>query len=354
MSRSLATIQQIKSLSDIPGADNIEVAQILGWKCVVKRGEFTVGSQCVYVEVDSILPDDPEKYEFLRSRGFRIKTIKLKGQVSQGICFPLNILIDKRYQFVNGNWRQLHDIVTNTIIELHEGSDVTEILNITKYEPYIPANLRGKIKGQFPKFLRKTDETRIQTVPQILERYKNKNFYVTEKLDGSSMTVYLKDGVFGVCSRNLDLAETEDNSFWKTARKLYLEDKLKSLNGNWCIQGELVGNGVQKNKYGFSDLKFFVFNLYDIDKFQFVDFMAAQEVFNKLELQTVPLIETNLLLNHTVDQLVEYSKGHSTLNLSTKREGLVFRSLEEVEDPDLGRLSFKVINPDFLLKYTDE
>ena len=138
--RKLASIQRIKALEPIPDADSIEKATVLGWQLVVKKGEFQVGDLCVYCEVDCLLPDRPE-FEFLKNRGSRIRTIRLRGQVSQGICFPLSIL------------------PAGTPIE--EDLEVTELLDIVKFEPPIPACLAGIQKGEFPSFIPKTDETRV-------------------------------------------------------------------------------------------------------------------------------------------------------------------------------------------------
>jgi RNA ligase (TIGR02306 family) len=249
MERKLASIQKVLDIQPIPNADAIECLTVLGWKVVAKKNEFKVGDLVVYFEVDSILKERPE-VEFLRKSNFRIKTIKLRGQVSQGLCLPLSILA--------GEVELPHDPYA-------EGDDVTSVLEVVKYEPYIPAQLAGTVKGSFPDFMHKTDEVRIQTVPSILTRHQNKKFYVTEKVDGSSMTVYLRNGEFGVCSRNLELKETEGNSLWKTARELDLENKLKSLDRNMALQGELVGPGVQGNKYKLDKLNFFIFNIFDID-----------------------------------------------------------------------------------------
>jgi RNA ligase (TIGR02306 family) len=351
MSRKLASIQKVLAVDSIPGADAIECLTILGWKVVAKKGEFKVNDLVCYCEVDSILPERPE-FEFLRKNHFRIKTIKLKGQVSQGICFPLPIIPSCPLMSSIDEALQKYGIMKVT---WQEGDDVTELLGVTKYEVQIPAQLAGVVKGNFPEFLHKTDEERIQTCPQLLEKHQNKKFYVTEKVDGSSMTVYLNNGEFGVCSRNMDLKETEGNSYWKVARELKLEEKLKLLGRNICLQGELIGQGVQGNKYKLSGLEFRVFNVFDIDSGKNEDYSYFAEVVSRLQLTPVPVITANYELPKTVDELVEYSKGKSLLNKDTPREGIVLRPLVEEYEPDLhGRLSFKCINPDFLLKYSDD
>ncbi|MBP6640991.1 MAG: RNA ligase (ATP), partial [Bacteroidia bacterium] len=226
--RTLASIQRIKDLAPIPGADAIEKATVLGWQLVVKKGEFQIGDLAVYCEIDSLLPDRPE-FEFLKARGMRIRTIRLRGEISQGICFPLSVL--------------------PAGTEIAEGADVTDILEITKYEPPIPASLAGVMKGGFPSFIPKTDETRVQVLQELLDKFTGTLCYVTEKLDGSSVTYYLKDDEFGVCSRNLELLESDENSLWKVARMLKVEEKLRALGGNHALQGEIVGEGIQGNLY---------------------------------------------------------------------------------------------------------
>lgn len=339
MERKLAHIETIAEILPHTNADSLEIARVLGWTCVVLKGQFQAGQQIVFIEPDAILPEGKPEWEFMRNKGFRIKTIRLRGVVSQGLVFPLSIL--------DGEAELPHPP--------HEiGDDVTVLLGITKYEPYVPAQLAGTVKGNFPSFLHKTDELRLQGVPGILYRHQNKKFYVTEKLDGSSMTVYFKDGDFGVCSRNLDLTETEGNSYWKIARELDLESKLKLYGHNLSLQGELVGQGVQKNKYGLSNLRFFLFNIFNIDTAEYLPYAEFVTLAALLGLETVPVISTDYVLSETVDEMVAFSKGKSVLTKTAEREGLVFRPLIEEWDEDTGRLSFKVINPDFLLKHDSE
>lgn len=332
--RKLASVQDIIAIEPIPNADKLEVAKVLGWSCVVLKDQFKAGQKIVFIEPDAILPERPE-FEFMRARHFRIKTIKLRGQVSQGLVFPITIL------------------PVTTILDADIGDDVTEVLGIKKYEPYVPAHLAGQVKGNFPEFLHKTDETRIQAVPDVLTRWGGFGFQVTEKVDGTSLTAYLKDGVFGVCSRNLDLKETEDNAYWKLARELKLEEKLKSLGGNFALQGEMLGQGIQKNKYELPNVQLKLFNIFNIDTGKYLDQDEFVQKAAYLCLDTVPMLDL-VTLDHTVEQLVELSKGPSKLNPKVQREGIIFRPETEMHDEELGRLSFKCINPEFLLKWDSE
>jgi RNA ligase (TIGR02306 family) len=348
MSRKLVTIQKIKELNAIPNADSIEVATILGWKVVVRKGEFKVDDLVVYAEIDSLFPEKPE-FEFLRERKFRIRTVRLRGQISQGIAFPLSIIENKSGYIMLG--------------ELVEGLDVTDFLDITQYIPQIPANISGEVKGVFPNFIPKTDETRVQLLQDVLTRHKGTRCYVTEKVDGCSVTYFYKDGEFGVCSRNLELRETEDNLFWKMARTLKIEEKLKQYydaqKTNMAIQGELIGMGIQKNNLRLPENKVLFFNVFNIDKFEYLNYQDAFTFLAVLDLEAVPVVGLFYELDDNIDNLIEKSKGFSLLNPKIYREGIVIRPMKELVDLQMssefnnGRVSFKAINPEYLLKYEE-
>ena len=339
MERKLATIREITDIRPIEGADMIELASVGGWNVVVaKNVGHKIGDKVVYCEIDSFLPIR-EEFEFLRKssykkmddqEGFRLKTIKLRGQVSQGLILPISVV--PIAQFATGH-------------NLPEGMDVTEMLGIVKYEPPIPAELSGKVKGGFPSFLRKTDEERIQNLVKEYEEYKltsQHQFYMTEKLDGSSATFYMNDGVFGVCSRNLELLETEGNTFWKVARELDLENKFKDK-GNICLQGELIGEGIQGNPYKIKGQTVHFFNGFDIDtqtRMNINDFLI---LLDELELLSVPILDVAFLLPDTVEGMLKLAEDKSRLNKLTEREGVVVRSLDNT-------ISFKAISNKFLLK----
>jgi RNA ligase (TIGR02306 family) len=347
--RKLATIRKINDLQPIEGADKIELATVDGWKVVVTKG-LNIGDKIVYCEIDSFLPIKPE-FEFLRkssykklidgTEGFRLKTIKLRGQISQGLCIPLN---------------ELPQLANNQI-----GDDVSEILGIIKYDPPIPASLSGLAKGNFPSFLRKTDEERVQNLAKEYQEYlkSGKKFYATEKLDGSSATFYLRDGVFGVCSRNLELKEEvyvpeyilcedgvirtkKQNSFWKVARELDIENKLKQLPFNACLQGELIGEGIQGNPYNIKGHSVRFFNLFNIDTYEYKPIYDLDNFCNENDLQTVPIVSIiDFSLPKTIDDLLILAEGKSNL-FDCEREGLVIR--------DIGNtISFKVISNKFLI-----
>ena len=331
MERKLASIRKITDIQPIPDADSIEVVVVDGWKVVTKKGEFKIDDLCVYCEIDSLLPI-LSQYEFLRkssykkmpdgSEGFRLKTIKLRGQVSQGLVLPLSVLPSGR--------------------SLYVGMDVTEVLSITKYEPPIPASLSGQVKGLFPSFLQKTDEERVQNLADVYPFNKSLRFYVTEKLDGSSATFYFKDGVFGVCSRNLELKETPDNTFWKVARQLKIEELLKEFGQNLCLQGELIGEGIQGNPYKIKGHTVKFFNAFDIDQQERMILGGFLKIMDDLDLDFVPILDVKFGLPKTVEDMLKYAEGKSKLNPNTEREGVVVRSMDT-------KISFKAISNKFLL-----
>jgi RNA ligase (TIGR02306 family) len=334
MERKLSTIRRISEITPIDGADKIELVTIDGWKVVVAKDVgHKVGDLVVYCEIDSFLPIR-EEFEFLRKssykkmsdgkEGFRLKTIRLKNTLSQGLVLPISVL-------------DFGEMVS-------EGQDVTERLGIVKYEPPIPAELSGKVKGLFPSFLRKTDEERVQNLQSDYEDLKTQKFYVTEKLDGSSATFYYKDGQFGVCSRNLELLETEDNTYWKVARQLDLENKLSTLKLNISLQGELIGEGIQGNPYKIKGQTVKFFTGFDIDTQRRIHFVKFVVIIQTLGLEYVPVLndKLNFELPDSVDELLLLAEGKSVLNSETEREGIVIRTLD-------GEISFKAISNKFLL-----
>lgn len=366
--RKLATIQEITSLSPIEGADRIELATVLGWQVIVQKGEFKVGDKTVYCEIDSILPEKSE-FEFLRPRKFRIRTIKLKGQISQGICFPLSILPSGKYPV---------------------GKDVADVIGIKKYDPQAEAEekelqrlaeikrnrmirffIRNKTlrrffikpeRVKFPPFIRKTDEDRIQLFPNICEDEKGTLFTATEKLDGSSATYFIiknkglsrifKPYVYGVCSRNFQLIKETDSIWWKISRKYNIEkiltDAIKQNNDDYVyIQGEIIGPGVQGNPYKLKEIDFYVFNFSDSSRLHYGQF--HQSVFGSINgLKTVPVIFYRIQLAGTIPETVAISQGKSRINPEVDREGLVWRNYGHRNDD---YKSFKVINPEYLLKH---
>lgn len=353
--RELVTIRTVSEIVPIEGADSIEIAKVDGWQCVVKKGEFKVGDKGIYFEIDSLLPTIPV-FEFLAPRGtkkmfvdgkeiqgYRLRTIKLRGQLSQGLLLP----------------------VTSFTPPLSEVDDWTAHLGVTKYEAPIPAELAGKMKGSFPSWIQKTDQERCQNLVEDILYYavRGLKFEVTEKLDGSSMTVYFtkkevtepvegeepqKPYEFGVCSRNMDLLESEGNTFWRVARELGLEEKMTNAGRSVAIQGELVGPGVQGNYYKLGKHQFRIFDVYDINEQNYMQSNVRMEFLKELGLTEdsfVPVIHPDLALGSGVEGILLLAEGQSAL-AEVEREGLVFKSVS----PVAGKLfSFKAISNKFLL-----
>jgi|SRR3990167_5500722 len=352
--RKLASIQRIIKLEPIENADQLELATILGWQCVVRKGEFLEGQLICFFEIDSLIPyNEWSKFLFqdkiskippggVFEGNHRLKTVKLRGQISQGLVVPLNILPDS-YKI------QIENFTDEELL----GTDITEILGIKKYEPYISASLQGICKSTFPSWIPKTDEERIQSAPWILDQYANVEVIVTEKLDGCSSTFYLKDGEFGVCSRNMDLKESPENAYWQIARTIDLENKMRLLGKNIAIQGELIGQGIQSNKYHLTKKEFYVYNIYNIDTQKYYSFQEACDLIHQMELYFVPVVSPSMKLQElgSLEDLIKYSNQNSLINTSVIREGIVIRSVENIQIYKFGRFSFKVINSNFLLKY---
>lgn len=339
----MATIRRIDALRPIVGADAIECAIVGGWTCVVKKGEYTAGDLAVYCEIDSWIPYEvapflskgnfPHVYNEVK--GERLRTVKLRGQLSQGLLLPIATV---------ENWIYIDD----PRLQVEEGVDVSEYLGIVKYEAPIPASLAGEVKGMFPSRIPKTDQERIQNLSTELEEWKAEKltWEVTEKLDGSSMTVYIIDGEVGVCSRNLDLKPNKDNSLWATAYKNEIDVKLIQSCCNLAIQGELVGNGIQGNIYKMRDQEFYVYDIYDIDAGRY--FTPAERVaYCKVwDIKHVPVFKSDFMLTtETVADLLQMAEGKSVMGdiAGPEREGVVYKCNEK-------QVSFKAISNNFLLR----
>lgn len=340
--RKLATVQTISAIADIVGADFIGLATFnsIGWQCVVKKSDFKPGYKCVFFEIDSLVPDT-EPFAFLQGKR-RIRSMKLKGTLSQGLALPLSAF--EIYGVDSDNWTHETEPV--------DGDDLTEALGVEQYEPPQsgqPGYSSGPPEGSapFPFFLglKKTDEERIQSSPKLLEDLAGLSYTVTVKLDGQSATyAWTKDSGLIVCSRNLWIQQEDNSSFWQVARNMGL-DTLTEFSG-LAIQGEVCGPGIQGNKLGLKELNFFVFNLFDMEKKEYLNPDSVIKVCSSLSLPSVPVAERKTKFKHTQDSLLELARGNY-LGTKTPREGIVVRSND-------GVVSFKVINNDFLLHYKGE
>ena len=325
--RMMAWIAKVDKVEKHPEADSLDICTVGGWQCVTRLGEFKQGELVVYASIDSWVPTalapflskGKEPREFNSVKGERLRTVKLRGQLSQGLLLPYATL---------GRIAQ-------------EAEEVTEELGIEKWERPINPQLAGLAKGNFPSFIPKTDQERIQNIKHVLEDRQEK-YEVTIKLDGSSFTAYHRDGVFGVCSRNLELKPSESNAFWQVATKYLLEEGLP-LMGNYAIQGELVGPGIQGNQEKLQELDLYVFDVFDIDEQTYLNAEERYEFVAQLDLNHVPVVFKSINAPESLDEVLKMAEGPS-LTPKTNREGLVFKSLR---NPNF---SFKAISNSWLLK----
>jgi RNA ligase (TIGR02306 family) len=341
--RKLASIQTILDIQPIPEADNIEVATVNAWELVVKKGEYQVGDKAIYCEIDSYLPIN-DTFEFLRAssykkmgelEGFRLRTKKMRGQVSQGLLLPLSILG--------------HSFFGDSPETLDEGTDVSDLLGIIKYERPIPKEMEGKMRAGFPSVIPSTTLERIQNLSkQYPEMRFAKSYFILEKANGYSVTYYYNDGLFSACSRDVDLLETSDSPYWQFARENNLEQKMRSL-GNIALQGELIGEGIMKNPYKLTGKTVRFFKAYNIDKARYLTYYEFISLLAKLQLWSVPVVANMFALPENINELIRFADGESAINPvvpKIRREGIV------VYAHDMS-ICFKVISNQALLKEED-
>jgi RNA ligase (TIGR02306 family) len=382
--RELVSIQTIDEVVKHPNADALDLVTIGGWQMVAKLGEFQPGDECLYFEIDSVLPELPP-FEFLRKscfvdrewiRGFRLKTIRLRGEFSQGLVVPLGALQD-----------------LGVSLELARSCEsLTALLGVQKWDPPAPASLGGLAKGSFPSWIPKTDQERIQNLRKALDTWSDTEinlgltWEVTEKLDGSSMTCFVRlpthDGMpdpgeaadawsaavrEGVCSRNLELTETEGNAFWQVARRERILQDLRALcvatRRSLALQGELVGPGVQGNPFSFGHLRFFVFDVYDIEARRYLEPAERRKIVADLGLDHVPVVSERFSLcgdgtspRMGMAEILAMANGASEFS-AVPREGLVFKQnpMDEpgtsgIRSNQIQHTSFKTISNVWLLK----
>lgn len=335
--RKLATIERIEEIRAIPEADKICAYRIKDWWVVDQVNKYEVGQKVIYVECDAWVPNTiapflskgKEPREFEGIKGERLRTVRLKKQLSQGLLLPIDYCVAPRGKL--------------TYIE--EGADVSEVLGIIKWEAPIPAQLAGQVRGNLPAGIIKTDQNRVQNIGKYLSEYYSYTFEKTEKLHGSSCTMYLdSNDEFHVCSRNLDLKPDENNSFWKAAIKYNVEQKMRDAQMQGiAIQGELIGEGINGNQYK-TKLDFYVFDMFNVTTQQYAPSFNRQQIAAKLGLKHVPVIDTVMLDDSwPVEYMLEEAEGVSQLNGSS-REGIVWKC---IQDPSI---SFKAVSNAWLLK----
>jgi len=351
---NLATIQKIRNIRKHPNADTLSIGQVLGWQVIFnhEKDPYKENDFCIYIVIDTILPEIPE-FEFLRNKHFRIKPIRLRGQESAGICFPLSILPKFQplkemagvmtYGYNNGK------VPDGEVKFCQEGEDVTEILGIKHYEKPIPAELAGQAVGGLPGFLIMTDEDNLRTYPDAIPELWSRPYYITRKDDGCSGTFFRKDSTFGVCSRRIHLKDTEGNGFWKMARKYNIEAALIAEwpNDDIAAQGEVCGPGIQENHIGLTELELHIFNLFDIKSRRYLSYEILAAFCAKYNLSMVVTLNEGGAFGFTLEELVKFASEQKYPN-GQPAEGIVIRPKEGFTSTILKKSwSGKVLNPLF-------
>ena len=342
--RKLASIQKVREVRPIEGADRIELAMVMGWQCVVNKGVFSPGDKAVYFEIDSFLPIRNE-FEFLRKssyrnddfmgEGFRLKTMKMRGQLSQGLLLPLEDFPE--------------------IGEAEIGTDVTELLGVRKWEMEERATTGGTIVGGLPYDIPHTDETRIQNVPEIIGEFEGKEYYITTKMDGSSHSIGIDRDGFHVTGHNYEYKDDGKSSFYEFVKNRGYRERMEQYaeeNGlrEFTVQGEYCGGGIQKNRLKLKAPEWYVFTIRENGKR--VGLMKMLDICEALGFASVPVEEVSECFPEkypTVESLLERANGQYPNG--GPKEGVVVRPVEPVYSDKVGDyLSVKIINNKYLLK----
>lgn len=341
MTRKLASIQTVVAIEPIANADAIELAHIQGWQCVVKKGEFRPGESGLFFEIDAVPPDDP-RFQFLwrakdgtvplQPANFRLRTIRLRGVLSQGLLMPLD---------------RFPELPT----DLPAGTDLTETLSVGKWEPQIPLN--DEVDGPFLPGVPKTDEIRVQSAPEVLAELAGRPYVITVKYDGTSATygIHRHTRAFTVCGRNWSI-KRGTNAYWHAAEKYRLEAAL-AKHPQMVIQAELIGPGIQKNCLALRGVQLAAFNVYDQEERRYLSHDEAATFLASIGVPMVEVLERGDAFSHDQASLLALAEGHYP-GTKNEREGIVIRPQTETLSTALGgRLSFKAISNRFLLKGGD-
>lgn len=354
MPRKLASVQIIHDIMPIEGADKIELVKVLGWQCVAKKGEFKKGDKCVYFEIDSFLPVKPE-FEFLRSssykktdimgEGFKLKTAKMRGELSQGLCLPLDVL--------------------GLSADLDVGTDVSELLGVKKWEVEERASTGGTIVGTLPDFIPHSDETRIQTVPEILPEFADKEYYISTKMDGSSHSIGMTEsGELFVTGHNYVYKDDGHSSFYEFVKSHNLLENLQNkfkdiedLLGEKIqfisIQGEYCGPGIQKNRLKLLKPEWYVFTVNVNHKR--IGLFDSQAIADMIDAKFVPIEEIGVDLQIMYpDEEAILARAQGQYPNGGAKEGIVIRTTTPVYSETIGDyLSLKAVSNKYLLKNND-
>ncbi len=350
MSRKLASIQRIWKIESIDGADKIELAHVLGWQCVVNKGQFKEMDLAVYFEIDSFLPVRPE-FEFLRNssyrktdimgEGFKLRTMKFRGQVSQGLLLPIS---------------SFSEIPSSCEL----GDDVSGYIGVKKWEIEEKATTGGTVIGNLPRDIPHTDETRIQTAPELLKEFAGLEYYISTKMDGSSHSIGIDENGFHVTGHNYEYKDdgasafynlVKDRDYQKKLEDFYIKNFFKKEIHTITIQGEFCAPGIQRNRLKLQKPEWYVFTV--IINGERVGLETMKDVCSAIDANMVPIEEVGYDLPSeypTVEALLERADGEYPNG--GKKEGIVIRTVEPVKNnnTESGYLSIKVINNKYLLK----
>lgn len=345
--RKLASVQRVWNVEPIEGADRIELAHVLGWQCVVSKGSFKPMDAGVYFEIDSFLPTT-DAFAFLGEKnvrhnsilgvGYRIRTMQFKGQVSQGLLLPLSAF---------------PEIPEDAEI----GTDVSDLLGVRKWEIEERATTGGTIMGGLPVDVPHTDETRVQSMPELIGEFagEDKLYYITTKMDGSSHSLCIDETGFHVCGHNFEYKDDGKCSFYEFVKKRGFREKMEEYMEKYglrslTVQGEFCGPGIQKNRLKLSKPEWYVFTVRENG--QRTDSSRAESVAEYIGAEFVPVEEVGCNLPEhypTVEALLERAKGNYPNG--GKKEGIVIRTVYPEYSPTIGgSLSMKVVNNEYLLK----
>jgi RNA ligase (TIGR02306 family) len=327
MAEGLVYIGKIIDIQPIEGADFIASATVIcgkggKWRGVVRKKDFTLNDLCTVFLPDSQL--DPEIHtnmSYMKDSNWRVKMRRFKGAPSEVLITQLS---DQTFSDSN---EQIMKV----------GLDVTDDLSVIKYHKPIPPNLQGKMVGEFPGFIPKTDEPNYQNAEgqEYLEKLQGQRYYITEKCDGSSTTAFKYKDKFGVCSRNWELERDENNGYWQMAIKYELESNLPD---GYALQWETCGPGIQSNPMGLTEISAFAFSGYKIDEHRYLIAEELVQLLDKLNFPCAKQLDCGQKFDAKGVELL----GEGKYANGKQREGVVVRSRENL----LGSkpLSFKVIN----------
>ena len=343
--RKLASIQRVYAVEPIEGADRIEMAKVLGWQCVVNKGSFAPMDLGVYFEIDSFLPIRPE-FEFLRGtsyrssdlmgEGFKLRSMKFRGQISQGLLLPL---------------ATFQEIPSNVQV----GQDVSELLGVRKWEIEERATTGGNVIGGLPYDVPHTDETRVQAEPELIQAFAGLEYYISTKMDGSSHSICVDEDGFHVTGHNYEYKDDDSSAFYRLVNERKYKaalERFAKISGDQTVtvQGEFCAPGIQQNRLRLSRPEWYVFTIRENGKR--VGLERMKEICRACGFNMVPIEEVGMDLPSkypTVEALLERADGDYPNGW--KKEGIVVRTTEPVYNEIIGGpLSMKIVSNKYLLK----